>query len=118
MAFQTMSQAFDERRPLACARVLHRFGHGLAHLQQIVAIHGGAENLVCLCVPREALDQSMGGERRELGITVVLANEDYRQPPQARDIEGLMKRAGLACAVPEKHDGDLPLAFLLGSESR
>ena len=69
-------------------------------------------------VARKALDESVGGERRKLGVTVVLAHEDYRQPPQARDIERLMKRAGLACAVAEKHDGDLSFAFLLGSKSR
>src|SRR5262249_45622960 len=43
---------------------------------------------------------------RELGIAVVLADEQHRQFPQHREIESLVKRTGPGGAVTEEHDTD------------
>src|SRR3990170_5160578 len=116
MAAHAVGETLDENRALPCARLLDGFPRSLAHGEKVVAIDGAVRNTVSLGVLREAFDFRVRGERRELGIAVVLADKDHRQFPETGDVERLMKRSGLAGAVAEEHHGELAFLLLLGGE--
>jgi pyruvate dehydrogenase E1 component alpha subunit len=87
-------------------------------LDDVVAVDRGGRDAVGGRMDGQALDGRVGRERRELGVAVVLAHENHRQPPETSDVERLMKRPGLTGAVAEKDHGDLALLFLLRREGR
>src|SRR3712207_7030371 len=51
--------------------------------------------------------------RRELGVLVVLADEDERQPPQRREVQRLGEHAVGRGALAEEADGDVVAALRL-----
>src|SRR5262245_18791548 len=66
----------------------------------------------------QPLDLRMRRERRELGVAVILTNEDDRQLPEAGNVERLVKRSGLAGAVAEEDYRDLALFSFLPGKRR
>ena len=70
------------------------------------AVHGLALELVRRHDVGDARDLGVRRARRELGEAVVLADEDQRQLPQRRQVDGLVEVAGLDGAVAEEHHGD------------
>ncbi len=118
MAAQTVGQALEEGRPLADAGAGYRLGRRGAHGQHVVAVERGARNAVAIGVDGQSLDHGMCRERRELGVAVVLADEDDRQAPERGDVQRLVEVAGVGRAVTEEDDHHLARAPLLANQRR
>ena len=104
VAAQSVDQGLDERRPVAGARPGDRLADRRVDREDVVAVDRHGRDAVDAGVVGEVLHLRVGGERRELGVAVVLAEEHDRQPPEARDVQGLVEGAGLAGPVAEEDD--------------
>ena len=106
MAAQPVREALEQERPLAAARRGEEPGEGLADGDDVVAVDGLALQAVRRDDVADALDDRVRRARRELGEAVVLADEDRRQPPERRQVDGLDEDAALDRAVAEEDDRD------------
>ena len=109
---QTVRQALEEERAAAGARRLEVASERVPHGDDVVPVDGVALDLVGRDHVAHALDVRVRRARRELREAVVLADEDERQLPERREVDGLVEVAGLHRAVAEEDDRDRVLALL------
>ena len=96
--------AFDQRRPLPCARPVNCVAGGLTYRFDVVAIDFHSRHVVgsaaagyvriCRCV----------GERHFSRELVVLAHEEHRELPDTREIQSFMEGSVVHRAIAEEGD--------------
>ncbi len=103
VAVPAVGGRLDERRSPAFPNGLDRFLHGGGRGDYVVAVHGHVVD----SVSRRPLLQRhgmLGRRRRELGVSVVLAEEDHRQLPDGGQVQRFVERAlGHRPVTEERH---------------
>ena len=99
-----MRQALEQKRAVTCTRLGEEAAERVPDRADVGAVDGCALDVVRRDDVAHALDVRVGRARRELGEAVVLAHEDQRQPPERREIHGLVEDASLNRAVAEEDD--------------
>ncbi|GIU86514.1 MAG: hypothetical protein KatS3mg009_1029 [Acidimicrobiia bacterium] len=104
-----VGERLDDRRPLARARPLDRPGRRGRDRHHVVPVHRRVGDAVA---GRAAFERCgvLGRCGRELGVPVVLAEEDDRQPPDRGEVDRLVERARGDRAVAEERDRDRAVA--------
>src|SRR6266540_5624492 len=118
VAPEAVGARLDQRRRLLPARALHGPTDAVADGQHVHAVHGLAGDAVGL---GEAPDLGLGQRAVDggaHGIAVVLAEIDYRQLPQRRQVQGLVELPLGHRAVAEVADDHLVAALVLDGEGR
>ena len=108
--------ALDERRSLAVARARERALGGLIDRQHVVAVDRDAFEAVTLRPVRHVIDRHALFDRHGIGVKIVLADEDDRQPLDAREVQRLVEITGVARALAEVRDDDVVGLFHLEGE--
>ena len=114
MAAVPVGQAFDQRGPLARARLV------------IGGLRGAIDHVGIVAVDHDALEPVGGGavggrlrhrgdvaDRRVFHVEIVLADEDHRQLPHRGEIERLVEGADIGGAVAEEAGRDVLGALVL-----
>ena len=111
VAAQPVGQALEQERPAAVARrgEVARRRHPTPRATSLPSTVSRS-TLVGRDDVAHALDVRVRRARRELREAVVLADEDQRQLPERREVDGLVEVAGLHRAVAEEHDRDRVVA--------
>src|SRR5229473_1777456 len=88
------------------------------YCRQIVAVDGLRGDVIGCGKAAYVFDVGVLLATRELGVTIVLADEQHRQAPQCGDIQRLVKRAGARRTIAEKYHADVLSALRLRSPRR
>src|SRR6267143_3958831 len=110
---EAVGDALDQRRPLACARALHRLTRGRVHGEHVVPVH---------LDPWQAVGERLLGDRLRVRLLlerhrdrplVVLADEHDGHMPDAREVERFVAIALAGGAVAEVRHHHRVLAAIL-----
>src|SRR6185503_9330430 len=99
-------QALEQERPSACPRGGEEPRERLPHLGHVVAVDRRPLDPVRRDDVRHPFDDRVSRPWRELGVAVVLADEDERQRPERREVDRLHEVPRLDRAVAEEHHRD------------
>src|SRR5207248_775265 len=86
MAAHPKRHAFDEGRAVARAGAIGGLAHGLVHGEHVVAVHAHAGHAVAFGLLDDLAHGGLALDRHRDGPLVVLADEDDRRPPDAREV--------------------------------
>ena len=115
MNAEAIGDALDQRGPLAGARALDGLAAGGVDREDVVAVHLDARQAVGERLLRDGLGVRLLLERHRDRPLVVLAHEDDRHVPDAREVERLVEVALGRRAVAEvRHHDDVVVAILRG----
>ena len=106
VAAQPMRQALEQKRAVARPGLSEEAAERVPDRADVGALHGRPLDVIRRNDVAHPLDVRVGRARRELGEAVVLAHENQRQPPERREVHGLVEDATLDRAVAEEHDRD------------
>ena len=99
---EAIGHGLDEGRPLAAPRLIHGLGGRGEQRRHVVPVHAHPAHPVGGRALGDGAGLGVDGLRRELGVAVVLADEDHRQVPHARQVQRLVHRPRVGGAVAEE----------------
>ena len=106
MVVPAIGQGLDQARSLARPRPQRGAQHRVVDRRGVVAVDPAARQVVGRGAAGDAAagDHAVAGRRQ--AVEVVLAEEDQRQPPDRRQVHGLVEDALAGRAVAEEGDAD------------
>ena len=113
---EPVGDRLDEHRALAVADVVDHVLHAVVERRRIVAVEPHALEAQSLGAAVEVRARGVGRDLGVLADLVVLAHEDDRQLPRAREVHRLVHRADRGGAIAEVDDRHAVLAAHLGGE--
>ena len=105
--------ALEQIRTRTVAQHFDRFARGRIHGRQVVAVDGLRRNGVGRGETADVRDVGVFLATGELGVAVVLADEEHRKPPQRGEVQRFVERTGARRTVTEEHHADVLLALRL-----
>ena len=119
MSAVPISQAFDQGRPAAGARLVIGGARGAIDDVGVVAVDDDARQPIGGgAVGRRMRHRGDVADRRIFHVEIVLADEDHRQLPHCGEIQRLVEGADIGGAVAEEADRDVVLALVLRAPGR
>lgn len=113
---EAVGSRFDERGKSLVAGATNRGREALLHVEHVLDEEAIVRDAVALRAQRHVFDGVRALKRRAHRELVVLADEDHRELPQGREVQGLVEVADGDGALAEEADRDIAIAAVFGCE--
>ena len=107
--------AFEKIRARTVAQNFDRLARGRKYGRQVVAVDRLRRYGVWRGKTTHVRDVRVFLATSELGVPIVLTDEQHRKAPECGDVQRLVERTGARCTVTKEHHADVLLALRLRS---